>query len=375
MSRIRVCMVVNNFDVGGLEKLVIDLLRKIDRDVFDLFVVCIEGEGKLFSQVDLPDGHSQTYNKAPNLNLGVLKVDTTVIASIRRFLRDNLIDIVHAHNVAPLVYAGFAAHSLPRRPRVVYSEHNQIYSSSRFDKFKFWFYANLADEIVAVSHDLARTLKALRLRPPIRVIHNGIDGSRFTRVDGSGVRKEFDIADDEFLCGTAVVLSEQKGVLYLLEAAAIVIAEEPSVRFLLAGDGPLREELEQRAREMNLGNRVIFPGYRNDVPVLISAYDTYVLPSLWEGLPLALLEALAIGTPIICTMVGGNPEVVEDGVNGFLVTPRDPAQIADRILHMKRSGDFIDRVRKSNQKRFVDEFSLDRMTENYEAFFREVASA
>jgi len=374
MAHLNLCMIVNNLDVGGLEKVVIDLLRELDRERFRLFLICLEGPGKLFDQVDLPASQKLVLHKRTKQGLFEGKLDMAAAAAIRGFLHDNEIDILHAHNLAPLVYGGIAAHLLRPRPRIIYSEHNQIYRATPFQKSKFWWYANLADEIVAVSHDLKRTLQdKIRVRPPVVTVHNGIDGGRFTSID-SQVRQELGIGDDEFVVGTAVVLSEQKGITYMLQAARLVADEDPSVRFVLAGDGPLREELVAEAKSLGLGDRVLFPGYRRDVPELITAYDVYALSSLWEGLPLALLEALAIGRPIVATTVGGNPEVVEDGVNGFLVPPRNPEKLAARILDLKRDDELVARIRSANRERFESEFSLPCMVKNHAALFERIAS-
>ncbi len=375
MTPIPVCMAVNNLDVGGLEKVVISLIERLDPEQVEVHLLCLDGPGKLFDQIALPAERCLILHKEPTLNLGLARIDPHLFGPIRRFLRDRRIALVHAHNLAPLLFAGGAARSLGRRrPRVVYSEHNQIYRAGRFARIKFWGYANLADLVIAVSHDLERTLTgALHIRPPVRVLHNGIDGARLARAaaDGARVRRELGIGDREFVIGTAVVLSEQKGVRYLLDAAATVLADDPAVRFVIAGDGPLRGELVASAEARGFGDRVLFPGYRNDVPDLISAFDVYALPSLWEGLPLALLEALALETPIVATTVGGNPEIVEDGVNGFLVPPRDPVALADALRRLRADHD-LRRIGTANRAKFDREFRVEVMVERHQALYADL---
>jgi len=371
--RINLCMAVNNLDVGGLERLVISLLKNLPRDRYELSLVCLSGGGKLFSQVELPPSACLVLDKDPDV--GTMRERARVpfhMYRIARFLRRRKVDILNVHNLAPLIYAGGAGRMLPSGPRVVYTEHNQIYRANERARRKFREYARLAHQIVTVSHDLERTLvDKIKVPVPARTIHNGIDGSRFAGANDGGVRRELNIADDAFVFGTAVVLSEQKGITYLLDAVKLVRAQAPEVQFVIAGDGPLREHLESKARSDNLGPNVRFLGYRSDIPALVASFDTYVLPSLWEGLPLALLEASAQGLPIIASAVGGNPEVVEHGVNGFLVPPRDPKALADHLLRIYRDPELRQEMRRNNLKKFAERFSMDAMIRSYVGLFDE----
>jgi glycosyltransferase involved in cell wall biosynthesis len=367
---IPVAFVVNNFDVGGLEKVVLSLANRLDGTRVTPHVICIDGEGKLFGELSVPPERRLVLHKRPNLRLPGLQIDTRVIASIARYVRDNGIRVLHAHNLAPLVYAGLAARLVRPRPKVLYSEHNQIYRATRSGRLKFKAYVHLADEIVNVSRDLETFLRdKLHIRRKMRVLYNGIDGRKYARVSNDRVRRELGVKDGELVVGTAVVLSEQKGITYLIAAARQVLAEDPTVRFVVAGDGPLRTQLEKEASD--LGGAFRFLGYRSDIPELVSAYDLYVLSSLWEGLPLALLEALAIGKPIVATRVGGNPEIVEEGVNGYIVPPRDPAALARRILDVGKDTAMRARVAVQNVERFHAMFSVEAMLEGHAALYEE----
>jgi len=371
--KVHVCFVVNNLNVGGLEKVVLNLINHIDRDQFDLSLVCVDGHGREFKQVALDDDACLVLDKSQSRRTPLGTFDPMTLWRMNTFFTKRNVDVVHAHNMGPLVYGGLSAHLGLRRPTVVYTEHNQFYSASKKARCKFTFYIRLADHVVAVSHDLRRTL-AHRVHPggPIRVIHNGIDGSRFALADGAAVRAELGVRSHEILIGTGVVLSEQKGLEYMLDAARLVIDKEPRARFVLAGDGPLRERLQRKAFEYSLGDRFLFLGYRSDMQRLVSAFDVYALSSLWEGLPLALLEALAMGKPIVATRVGGNPEIVEDGVHGWIVPPRDPEALADALLKTCRDDAFRKSVRSVNRARFEQDFSLQSMVRAHEKLYVDV---
>ncbi len=369
-------MIVNSLDVGGLEKVVINLIRHLDRDKVVPYLVCLDGPGKLFAEAGLPSDRCLVLKKRP-LNLGLIHVDPSFVLTIRKFLKANEIDIVHVHNFGPLVFGGGAARLIARkRPRVVYSEHNQVNSASDKTLARFRWWVRLADQVVAVSHNLQSVLlDRLKISRPVQVIHNGIDGALFTSGDDrEQVRAELGVGPDDFLIGTAVVLSEQKGIRYLLEAAQRVLGAAPAIKFVIAGDGPLKNELGDLARTLGLGGSVVFAGYRKDVPRLLSGYDLYVLPSLWEGLPLALLEAMSLGKPIVATRVGGNPEIVEHGTNGFLVPPKDPRALADALLTAYRDRAQAPRMKVANQQKFAAEFSVQAMCRQHERLFAALSS-
>ncbi|KYG07980.1 hypothetical protein BE21_26295 [Sorangium cellulosum] len=155
MRKISVCTVVINLDVGGLEKVAVSLLNGLDRARFDPSLICLDAPGKLFDQVDLPPERRLVLRRRPRLNLGFARVDPELPLAIRGFLRDVRADVLHVHNFAPLIFGGVSSRLLLPRPRVVYSEHNEINSASPRSLRKFRYYVRLADAIIAVSGDPA----------------------------------------------------------------------------------------------------------------------------------------------------------------------------------------------------------------------------
>jgi glycosyltransferase involved in cell wall biosynthesis len=149
-----------------------------------------------------------------------------------------------------------------------------------------------------------------------------------------------------------------KGVEYFLDAASIVAERFPDVRFLVAGDGGSRKELEDRARRLGLEARIVFTGFRSDVRELLSEAAISVLPSLSEGTSNTLLESMAAGLPVVATQVGGNPEVIEDGVSGLLVPPRDSAEIAAAVGRLLEDEGFARRLGQAGMRRVSELFSL-----------------
>lgn len=374
---LRIAMVVNNLNVGGLEKVVLSLLRRLDPKAFELHLVCLDGPGRMFEEQPLPLERTLVLQKTPR-KLGPIAVDPVALWRLRRWLLERDVQLLHAHNLAPLAYSGLVARTAWRpgrgRPRVVYSEHNQIHSATARTLSRFRNYIRLADHVVAVSRDLRSKLmdSPLSTRVPIDVIYNGIDGERFNAMSGEPVRRELGLAPGELLIGTGVVLSRQKAIENLVRAAPRVLRQVPHARFAVAGDGPLRHDLEALSRELGLENQFRFLGYRSDMHQVIAALDVYVLPSLWEGLPLALLEALAMNKLIVCTRVGGNPEIVTEGVNGLVVEPGNVDALSSALVRALDDRALQASASNHNRNTFERQFSEPAMVAAHERLYHQL---
>jgi glycosyltransferase involved in cell wall biosynthesis len=208
--------------------------------------------------------------------------------------------------------------------------------------------------------------------PKVFLIPNGVEIKVFTEANQSLVEalaQEWKIRSHTPVIGTLARLHEQKGHSYLLDAVAQLRREIPDVKALVVGDGELRPSLEQRTQALRLSDSVIFTGTRRDVPEILALLDVFVLPSLWEGLPIALLEAMAAGLPVVATRVGGVPEVVVDGETGLLVPPRDPDALSEAILTLLQDPDLRQKMGQAGQERVREYFSVERMVEETEALY------
>jgi glycosyltransferase involved in cell wall biosynthesis len=357
---LRVGMVVNNLNVGGLEKVAVNLIRLLQRGGHDPHLICLDGAGTMFGEVDLPPEKTLVLDKRVKTIAG-LSFDFSLLPKIRRFAIERRLQVLHTHNLAPLVYAGVAARLTWQRPLVVYSEHNQIYSASPAVRRRFSYYIRLADQVIAVSHDLRRELvDVVRTRQPVTVVHNGIDALAIEPDARAAARALFG-AGQEFVFGMVAVLSRQKGISYLLKAARRVVSERPATRFVVVGDGPLRDELIDERNALGLEDHVLFTGYRSDIPRMMAGFDTYVQSSLWEGLPIVLLEALAAGKPIVTTGVGGNAEVVEHEVNGLVVPPGSVDALAAALLRIADDHGLRTAAEQRNREKFSRQFASEAM--------------
>jgi glycosyltransferase involved in cell wall biosynthesis len=262
-------------------------------------------------------------------------------------------------------------------PAVVTSRRDTGFSRNwRLRLFEQWLVNPLVDRVVAVSPTIADATRRERgLRPErILTIENGVDVSALEASlhlrDES--RRAWGLAPETPAVGVVGHLSPIKGHADFLQAAAQVAAADPRVRFFLVGDGPLRPSLEALAGALGMADRVVFTGARKDAARLLAMLDIFVLPSHAEGMSNALLEAMAMGLPVVATAVGGNPDVVRDGVTGLLVPPRQPRALAGALAELLADPAAATALGAQARCRVRQELTLERMLSRYEQLYRDL---
>jgi glycosyltransferase involved in cell wall biosynthesis len=291
-----------------------------------------------------------------------------------RVLRRYRPDVIHSHGLPALVEYGPLAY-LGARARWIHTYHygNYPYVNRRYMTIER-IYSRKPDQLVAVAEAQRRILIEHHHIDPARIVAlpNGVRDLPFL-ADAAAVRarkrQELGIPDGVPVVGSIAVLSEQKGTTYLLQAAKGVIDRLPGVRVVIVGDGPLKETLVREASDLGLGERVIFTGWRADVGELLMAFDVWVMASLWEAMPLALLEAMAGGRAIVVTDVGDNRRVVEDGRVARVVPPRAVEPLRDAILGLLQDRDQALALARGARARFEQRFTIDRMVESYQGLY------
>ena len=231
------------------------------------------------------------------------------------------------------------------------------------------------DRVVCVSKGQAAKMLQARVRPErVLVIHDAVRSERFERIDPSD-RSElvsmFPQAPDRIV-GSAGRLSPEKGFAVLVDAATIVTRSDPGVAFVHFGDGPLRETLARRITQLGLDGRFILAGFRDDLDRFLPHFDLSVLPSFTEGLPNVVLESYAAGVPVVATAVGGTPEAVADGVDGYLVPPGDPAALAGRIIDVLAMGEACKAMGQRGRERIKAQFTFEFQALRYQELFEEI---
>lgn len=297
----------------------------------------------------------------------------TRVPGLAGHLRDRRIDLVHCH--LPLAgVAGRLAGALAGVP-VVYTEHNvmeRYHPLTRRANLWTW---RLQKAVVAVSTEVAGSIdRYAGSKVPVRVVTNGVpvEDLRFDPEGGERVRRALGIPTGAPVVGQVAVFRRQKRLDLWVRAAGALRRRIPESRFLLVGDGPLRGEVEAAVRDARLGDTLYLTGLREDVRPYLSAMDLLMISSDYEGLPLVLLEAMALERPVVATAVGGIPEVVADGATGRLVPAGDPEALAGRAAELLADARARRAMGEAGRRRVEERFGTERMMAELESLYHEV---
>ena len=335
----------------SIARIVGALARGLDPQRYRLHAWFLAGEGPLIDTLE------QAGVRASALDWSRGARDPVGTWRFWQRLRRLRVDIVHIH------FGGRSVRWLARAAtgaKVVVHIHATILEPRGLSPV--FFSARGADVVVAVSRAVASRV----VDGPVRVIYNGVG------IPGAGALALRCRSTSEVVLGTARRLIVLKGIEYLLDAAAVLRREFPSLRVEIAGSGAQRKELEQRVAQLGLTSSVEFLGWVDDFSSVLPRWDVFVLPSLEEGFPIAALDAMAAGLPVVASAVGGVPELIEDGKTGWLVPPRDVEALASRIRLLLSNREQRLAMGAAAQARVQDHFSLAQMTESFSKLYDEL---
>lgn len=364
LAPLRIAMLLESDGPGGAEYMLIQLAEELRRRGHSIVPV---GPAKGLGWLDRV---LRERGFSPDRFTLRHPLDWQCLKDLAAMLRRSNVDVVHGHEFTMALY-GTAAARLIGKPAVITIHSAQYVSLALRRRFALSCAARSSHALVAVSSETARTLeRRLWLRSgAVTTIHNGIV-ERPGRADG--VRDGIGACSDETLLLAVGNLYPVKGHPVLLDALQRLQADAPvRWRLVVAGRGRHKASLEERTAALGLGEHVRFLGHRDDVPDLLAAADVFVMPSLREGLPLAILEAMFAGKPIVASGVGGIPEAITSGEHGLLVPPSDPVALSEALRAVLADPALRLRLGEAARRRAQEEFRVEHMADRYERIYRE----
>ena len=307
------------------------------------------------------------------------KFSPKVVFHIVEKLKREQFSLIHTHGYKANILGGTAAKLAGVKGVATVHLHTETSYRLRLYKIIDLLALRFFPKVIAVSESIRQHLIANGL-PPEKVVtvHNAIDLEAFTSSVSSPndkvLENQLGISGDQIIVSIVGRLTSQKGHHYFLESAKRVLEVLPKTRFLIVGDGPLRENLEGLSLSLGIAQAVRFLGYRQDIATLMGMSDVIVMPSLKEGLPYVLLEALALARPVVGTPVGGIPEVVKHGETGFLVPPKDSESLAEAVIQVLRNPEKAARLGERGRELVSREFNIETMVRKIAAVYAEVLS-
>lgn len=343
MGKVKVLHVHTRAVIGGSGTNTLLTMEGLDKSRFEAILACGPG-GPLLDEARKKNLRVEVIRYLAN-ELNIFK-DTLAFFELIRLMNKERFQIVHSHNAKAGILGRIAAKCC-RIPIIIHTYHSCVFLYPNLNKFqrKFYLYleklaASMADKIITISRPLKEDFIKARVAPPEKfiIIYSGIEIRRFReRFDVDRKRQEFGIKADELVVGTVARLAPGKGHRVFLRAAARIAKEILNVKFMIVGDGPLRQELKILSEELRIHERCIFTGLRRDIEQMTSIFDVAVLASLHEGMGRVLLEAQALAKPVVATKVGGIPDIVDEGRTGILVAPGDEEALAVAIAKLLKN--------------------------------------
>src|SRR3989338_4917710 len=335
MRKINVLYAITKLELGGAQKHCLSLITNLDKSKYNIFLFTAK-EGLLLNDALAIDGLSVKASSFLERSLNPLK-DFLALSEIYRFIKKNNIDIVHTHSSKAGILGRFAAR-LAKIKVVIHTVHGWSFNDCQPRAERLFFIllerlsARFSDKLVVVSYcDRQNGLdNNIGKENKYRLIRYGVDYTEFN-IKEQNTREELGINPEDLAVGMIACFKPQKSPRDFIRLAFLTKRILPDARFLLVGDGALRKKTEKLIHKFNLEKQIILTGWRRDIPRILSAIDVFVLTSLWEGLPISVLEAMATSKPVITTHTGGVAEIIIEGGAGVFGSPCEKNKKTQKI--------------------------------------------
>jgi glycosyltransferase involved in cell wall biosynthesis len=368
-EKLKVLHIIKSLGRGGAETLLPETLKLHDQSRFEFhYIFFLPWKDQMVNAIETNGGVVRCVPASNNASI-LLQVHR-----VQRYIRENHIQLVHCH----LPWAGILARLVGRRISipVIYTEHNKQERYHIGTRVLNLLTMGLLRTVIAVSADVAESIYRHKpgLKVPIKIILNGVNIEHFDkqRFDSRLIREKFNIPTEAPVVGTIAVFRFQKRLDLWIELAAKILQQHDNAHFIIVGDGPLKNELMKKREALGLQHRVHMPGLETEVRPYLAAFDIFMMCSVFEGLPIALLEAMAMECPVISTDAGGIGEVVRHGVEGLICAVEQPEKLVEHAHHLLKEPEISVRYGIQARKRVVEEFSMLKMVHELEGVYREV---
>ena len=375
---VKVAVLATVAGFGGAEKVVLSLIGNINNELYELIPIVFtrytQAGNKFFKYIGRVN---RQYHKVPLNNYKFKYVNPfSNIVEVYRLLKREKFDLIHTHGYRADVI-GVILCKLTGLPIIstchgfISNDRNlKIYNT--LDRFSLRFFNKIITVSDSIKNDL---IKNGINESKIIVIQNAVEEKIEDEIffyNRKEKRQLLNIKEDEFVLGYIGRLSEEKGIRYLIESSSILNDLNIPIKVLIIGQGPQQKELEDLAREEGIESKIILTGFQNEIETWFPSIDIFVLPSLTEGTPMALLEAMAYGIPVVASAVGGIPKIINSGKNGILVSPSEPEEIARAVSSICLKKDLYNRLSKMAKQTIKSKFNINEWANRIESVYNEI---
>jgi len=368
MKKVRVLHIIKSLGRGGAEMLLQETLKEHDQNRYEFhYIYFLPWKDQMVE--GLKAGHGIVAPMPAKNNLLIMSKYSAII----KYIKTHQIDLVHAH----LPWAGFVSRLVFRFSKVpvIYSEHNiqdrYHWITKTINRLTF----NWQTKVIAVSGDVASSIqKSIHPKIPVQTILNGVNTRSFIRDHAlrESQRKALGVGPDDILIGTIAVFRFQKRLKEWIDVIQKIQEQHPNVKACIVGDGILKPEIMEHVKARGMEDRIIFPGLQTEVKPWLSAFDIFMMTSSFEGLPIALLEAMSMECAVVCTDAGGIKEVIRDGEDGFLVPVDSWPQIETPLSRLISQPELIEKYGQQARHRVETAFSMKVMVAQIEECYDQV---
>ncbi|HEX9654876.1 MAG TPA: glycosyltransferase [bacterium] len=363
-SPINVLQLIEGLSFGGAETKLLELIARMDQSRFRT-VVCSLGMGdRIKSKFDQLNVKFVSFKRRG-------RIDPKIIWDVAKLIRDEKIDVVMTTLFYADVVGALARAISPAKAVFSWETISAPEWLQRHRLLAYRFAMRYCDKVVSVSNATADWLIEKRgvHRDKVMVIPYGVDLSLYHVGRNPALKASLGIPAESPVVGVVARLHPQKGHRYLIEAARSIVASHPKVHFVFVGDGEMRPELEKQVHKHHLKEHFHLLGFRDDVKDLLKTFDIFVLPSLYEGLPNVVLEAMATGLPVVATAVDGTAELIVDNETGFLLPPKNPPELASKIVFLLDDAGRRKRFGVKGRERVELNYSLEKQVNSFQKLF------